>query len=126
MKRQPGDLVTVRCGPAGHWLASLYRGPGGGLWLRYDTRHLLDPQTFRPIPSPRPGGRAENGTGHAPFLAAQDDDSWLVVSCRQCTRQYPMTATGADLLAAAVVAATGKPQTVIAKPTASVSEQPGR
>lgn len=131
MKR-PGDLVTVRCGPRGHWLAALYRGTGGGLWLRYDTRQILDPETFAVIPSPRPGGYVEDGTGYAPFIGTRHEESWLAmdcgecalaVRCGKCAGQYPMFAAGAELLVAADAARTGKPRTVIAVPTAVLREK---
>jgi hypothetical protein len=116
------DLVTVRCCAGGHWLAALYSGPGGALWLRYEPRQMLDPQTFRVIPSPRPGGHADRRMAHAAFRGTDDDESWLVVSCRKCTGQFPMSVQSGELLRAVAHARAGKPQKVIAITAASLRE----
>jgi hypothetical protein len=98
-------------------LAAVYRDRGGGLWLRYDPANMLDPVTGEMLPSPRPGGRAVAGLAYAPLLAQPGDESWLRMRCDQCTRQWPMEASGAELLTAAETARTAKACTVIAKPT---------
>ena len=64
-------LAEVRCHPRGHLLASIYRGPGGELRIRYDARAMLDPVTLKPIASRadlaalKAWGRA--GFRHGPF-----------------------------------------------------------
>jgi hypothetical protein len=111
-RRDRLDLVTVRCGPGGHWLAGLYRGRDGNLWLRYESRRLLDPGTFEVIRSPRPGGRVgADGIGHARLIL---EEGLLVVSCKRCAGQYPMVVESSDLAAAV---ADGE-RTIIAAPSA--------
>jgi hypothetical protein len=116
--RRRGALAEVRCHPRGHLLASIYRGPGGELRIRYDARVMLDPVTLKPIAS-RADLAALKAAGYivdVPFLGPTGSAAWF--RCRCGARSHPLSA-GSDEIhdAAAAASAEGQPKTITAVPS---------